>query len=76
MKKNFLLPHCFLRIGLWMFIPFFIMCCLEQADLAPTIRITMPYITKDLFAPDGWFGVTADEDIFGEIWIFSNFYFH
>ncbi len=73
MKKSFLLPHRYMKIGIIMFIPFFIMCCMELLlEVAPQIKVTMPYIYND-FERLKWFGVAQGEDIFGEIWMLGLF---
>lgn len=73
MKKNFLLPHCYLKIGLLLIIPFLIMCVLELAEVAPTWEISVPYVYSDWLTERTWFGISDGEDIYGEIWMIGIF---
>ena len=73
MKKSFLLPHYYMKVGLLMFVPFLIMCILELAELAPIIKVAMPYVYSDCFTSDTWFGIAESEDIYGEIWMIGLF---
>ena len=73
MKKNFLLPHLFRKIGWVMLIPFLVMCGVELFGTAPAINMTMPYILSDGVPQNEWFGIMHGEDMYMEIWIIGLF---
>ena len=58
-----------MKVGLIMFLPFLVMCILELAEVAPLIKVAMPYVYNDCFASGAWFGIAGGEDIYGEIWM-------
>ena len=74
MKKNFLLPHCYMKIGLFMLVPFIIMACIDFLGMAPSIDISLPYIYDDLFTSNHWFSIANKEDVFMEIWMLGLFF--
>ena len=37
--RSFLLPFCFKKVGMWMFLPFAALCLLLQVNLIPEIKI-------------------------------------
>ena len=73
MKKNFLLPHLYWKIGWMMLIPFLVMCGVELFGSAPVIKMTVPYIFSDTVSKNEWFGIMHREDMYMEIWIIGLF---
>lgn len=73
MKKNYLLPHRYMKIGLFMLVPFIIMACIDFLGMAPSIEISFPYIYNDLFTSNSWFSIANGEDVFMEIWMLGVF---
>lgn len=73
MKKNYLLPHRYMKIGLFMLVPFFIMACIDFLGMASSIEISFPYIYNDLLTSRHWFGIANGEDVFMEIWMLGVF---
>ena len=66
MKKNYLLPHAFKKIGLAMFVPFLAACVwlLLGPGECEWLSVKVPaLLTLDLMATSQWFGMTVTDPV-------------
>ena len=66
MRKNYLLPNCFKRIGMIMFLPFFALCIwlLAGPCEGDWFRINVPALfTLDLASTSEWFAITVTDPV-------------